>query len=633
MMMAAQCYAQGHNLMVPYNLYDGSFSTRYYGRVESHAPLYRFVRDHETLLDGYRPMTETAVVFAVGKHPTSKDEALQRVVMECLANHRPMRLVPAGEPFPVLRQGDLAGAIVHILGDEADYRTEDWSVVEAAAQPEPVKQLFALNRDRRAWLFPRVKPGAPEAPLVVHILNREATFEEAAGTGLTPLSGLELRFHERLVQGRAVERVTAHRIAGDAVGLEFRREDDYIVVPLPDIRLWTILAIEAGDQSGHPAAAPRRFPQNGQAFRESEVCLMRSGFRDFDAGQLPDHVRALLVDAGGMFNESRLLDMYGVSCVSWAYRHIREVRRPGVRYFGSTNAFNFNRGRYPDNWGGWAQRPDGRPLDRRPPQIVLSAATDEYREYLLTQAERQIENWRTNGLQWDGISGYARVLDYGGDFHPEAMRQFRDLLAGRFTPARRAQLGLADLSAFDFPTYLDNIPNPYFTVTEVPGAGRVLRLQRIPEPTEEHRFNSVLTPPLSASSGRCRFEVEFRAESSADAAGAQLGIYLLPGNGSNTFFSTVLLAHGPEKSVLLSTSGDRRFTADMSTWSRVVLDVDFDRAQVRLQLDGKRPLPELSFRQAPGPDTHNDFCFSLHKKPHTPDLLVRRIRVGQVPEN
>ncbi len=78
----AACYALGGHVIVPWDVYTGSNTPRYYGRPEDYADLYAFVRQYSDCFDGYeeayfaRPgPAETSVSAAANVPPCLLEEA------------------------------------------------------------------------------------------------------------------------------------------------------------------------------------------------------------------------------------------------------------------------------------------------------------------------------------------------------------------------------------------------------------------------------------------------------------------------------------------------------------------------------------------------------------------------------
>lgn len=68
-MWVALAYANGHLFIVPNNVWcysEEKGEHAYRGPEEVFVPLYRFIRTHEELLDGYEPATQVGVVYRPG---------------------------------------------------------------------------------------------------------------------------------------------------------------------------------------------------------------------------------------------------------------------------------------------------------------------------------------------------------------------------------------------------------------------------------------------------------------------------------------------------------------------------------------------------------------------------------------
>jgi hypothetical protein len=134
------CYACGGHLIVPWDVYTGSSSPRYYGKPEQYADLYKFVRDHSRLIDGYEDAAFLLPGMADERYPTDP----------------PMSLSNAGEVAAIARAvpgRPEAPVVIHLV---------DW---RAKPQPITMKLLprrFVSDESLQAELL---RPGSPATRL------------------------------------------------------------------------------------------------------------------------------------------------------------------------------------------------------------------------------------------------------------------------------------------------------------------------------------------------------------------------------------------------------------------------------------------------------------------------------------
>jgi len=133
----ATCYACGGHLIIPWDVYMGTGKPRYFGKPDDYADLYKFVRDHAALFDGYEEAAATGKGIRDRRH----------------RKHAPVAVDAGGEVYAFTRAkpGDLgAPVVVHLL---------DWS-----KQPKPFEvtlrdaRFFAGRTIRARLLRPREKP-------------------------------------------------------------------------------------------------------------------------------------------------------------------------------------------------------------------------------------------------------------------------------------------------------------------------------------------------------------------------------------------------------------------------------------------------------------------------------------------
>lgn len=194
----ALTYAMGHRMLVPWDVYVGSETDRWFGKVEEYGDVYDFVRTNADLLDGYSPWADVVITA-----PISSNYAAMAA-----AGKASKLLMRAGYPCGFAAYG-VAGEIVHVPVDPADVRSA--SVVvgvtpsEAGAEDEAAIRRAAggchiveFDRSRISYramvkavgevappayrvddpnvlVLPRWKQDDPKAPRVVHLVNLGAS--------------------------------------------------------------------------------------------------------------------------------------------------------------------------------------------------------------------------------------------------------------------------------------------------------------------------------------------------------------------------------------------------------------------------------------------------------------------------
>lgn len=216
----------------------------YAGPTDKFAPLYRFVRTHAGLFDGYENMADVALVLphaAFLRHPDFWFDIAGRLT----ATNLPYRILLAGDeivahPLPVDAPGKTAAVLVP---NRTDLRAADRATLEAIAR---TRRVFTNVVDTLAAVRPavqaraaapvRVLPRVKSGSLAVHVLNYEY---DPTRDDVRPLSGVRLAFATETL---GVARDAAARWVrpdGPEVTVNLREGS----VELPPLGLWGILVL------------------------------------------------------------------------------------------------------------------------------------------------------------------------------------------------------------------------------------------------------------------------------------------------------------------------------------------------------------------------------------------------------
>ncbi len=261
----AQGYAFGHSLMAPHYqwAYTKEKGTHWYqSQPSDYAHLYRFVREHADLFDGYDSVETAAVLYSNPAFRRWKRTAIGACGLLTRLNV-PFGLALAGDhwlpnrlsadtlqhyraivvPEPTFLEGEQQAALAAV-GD----RVVTWpEKPDAAAEKQAADRLRALcgaplevKGAAGVVAVARVKRGAAAAPAVVHLLNRGyvgAKDEVKARTGFT----LQVA---NATYGRAFTRAMLHAPGEPSRALNVSRAGDSTVVAVDRLGLWAVLKLE-----------------------------------------------------------------------------------------------------------------------------------------------------------------------------------------------------------------------------------------------------------------------------------------------------------------------------------------------------------------------------------------------------
>lgn len=184
----AQTYAFGSVFMVPHRqwCYTQELGTHWWnGKPEDFAYVYRFVRAKSHLLDGYRSLADTAVVYSMSDYRGAGE-----AVVELTRSNIPFAiLIEGNDELPERITGDQAGQYERLLITEDGTRAElnarvgesDTEIVQwqgLSTLPISLKEKITIQGADRLRVSIRHRPSSPDSPIVCHVLNLQ--YEEDA---------------------------------------------------------------------------------------------------------------------------------------------------------------------------------------------------------------------------------------------------------------------------------------------------------------------------------------------------------------------------------------------------------------------------------------------------------------------
>ncbi len=239
----AQAYAFGSVFMAPHNqwCYTKDLGTHWWhGQPKDFGAIYRFVRNHAALLDGYKTLAKVGLVYSTGDYVRIRDTA--------------HKLIEANVPFRLLFPGDrfseeslyreaLAACDVVLVADKA-VELEGKRLVhlrEKKELPEPIVNTVTVEGSDSIRVSLRGKPGDPSAPLVCHVLNQEY---DAKTDRVLPVN-IEIAFSKALLKQTGVrelpERGMAHSPGNESQAVAVTETDSNVSIHIQDAGLWTVV--------------------------------------------------------------------------------------------------------------------------------------------------------------------------------------------------------------------------------------------------------------------------------------------------------------------------------------------------------------------------------------------------------
>ena len=226
----AQAYAFGSVFMVPHNqwCYTPEMGTHWWrGKPDDFAYLYRFVREHRDLFDGYLSLTNTLLEIDEARFEAAKRLALA--------------MLEASVPFAVLyRTSDRR---THIA---SNVRASGYRVLTAEHTPTnlPEETQNQLQVESKSKFVVSLRRRAQRGgyPVVIHLLNRDYRVE----TDSVVPADVTVRLGDVLLKrlGISAREATVFSPEGRAMTATLQKTKERMAVEVKNAGLWTLLAIK-----------------------------------------------------------------------------------------------------------------------------------------------------------------------------------------------------------------------------------------------------------------------------------------------------------------------------------------------------------------------------------------------------
>ncbi len=425
-------YAMGAHMHIPWCLYDGSSTNRFYGSLEGHQPIFQMINRHRDFFDGYVPALWFLLKVPYGPEGIKNQTALDTLMT---------RVFRAGIPTLIRFCAD-EGALadfdgIRLTGSPVSTQVFDG---QEAVLPNsvPVQLLDGTTKDVIPPLI-RVSAEASTTPIVFHLLYRSQSEQKTDATAIFRINPDWLPAEK--ITG--IEVASVRRAGEPETAVEWSAQSDGSTrVTVKYLHAWTVMRVLTREAIRLPGAARPTF--RGQ-LTESEIPVMRM-MRFDNQWNRPPWVDKALASKPDPF------DGYHITRITWSYDHtsntLNYAKDHNMAFHGSDaflHTYMTPDGSPADNsteiftraadWSGWVRSPSGNPMlirpDWNPPRYGASFASSDYREGMITRAKKWIAKG-ASGIQFDDVSGMLnRVWQYGGDFSDPFFIGFRDNLAKR----------------------------------------------------------------------------------------------------------------------------------------------------------------------------------------------------------
>lgn len=263
----AQAYAHGHQFMVPYSMWCGEDEkSRYESKPGDCDDLYRFVREHAALFNGYEAVADVGVLydntaFRRGQRQAQAEEACYDLAKKNI----PFCLVVAGDEWmPVaLREEDLASLRALVITKPIAVDPRQQAVLKTAMARnvewpnekrlwELVPRQIAVTGAENVTVLPRVRPDEPGSPVVCHLLNRNYLPQSDS---MRPMENFCVTLDDSLV-GPRVAVATLLAPACEPIACDLVRNGNGVTIRIPRLDLWAVLRMDVRPEKPNPGDDP-----------------------------------------------------------------------------------------------------------------------------------------------------------------------------------------------------------------------------------------------------------------------------------------------------------------------------------------------------------------------------------------
>ncbi|MFQ6039288.1 MAG: hypothetical protein ACE5PV_00420 [Candidatus Poribacteria bacterium] len=250
----AQAYAFGSVFMVPHRqwCYNAELGTHWWhGKPEDFAYIYRFVREHTSLLDEYASLANTALIYTNANFAEIRDAALKLTEANI-----PYTIIVADEGLSMYLTAEAIELYEYIivgpkpLSDEQEeiLKNSKTQVVrwESLSElPDAIKNNLIVEKTDRVRASIRYKPGDFNAPIVCHLLNQNYELGKDEVHPVDVRVTLNRDWVRKTAGNYDIRKAVIHTPKNAPVELPVVKTDDKISFEVKDLGLWAIVELRA----------------------------------------------------------------------------------------------------------------------------------------------------------------------------------------------------------------------------------------------------------------------------------------------------------------------------------------------------------------------------------------------------
>ncbi|MDZ8119091.1 hypothetical protein [Pontiella agarivorans] len=249
----AQAYAYGQTFMVPHSAWCGENEVeRYESEPGDCDDLYRFVRAHADLFDGYEPLARVGLLLDVDRMAAG-DWRITKEAGRLRRLNIPYRLlVNGGAWIPASLESDDVEGLESVVvlppvntADKALLKGRNLKIYSGQQDPMPTSARIRVQGAEKVAVVPRHNPLDPKAPIVCHLLNenyqadRDSMKEQRKFTVTLPAS----------LVPTDIKRATLLKPGEDPVECKVVKGREGIRVTVPSLDVWAMLRLDKGRTS------------------------------------------------------------------------------------------------------------------------------------------------------------------------------------------------------------------------------------------------------------------------------------------------------------------------------------------------------------------------------------------------